>query len=130
MLVVIALLFSTRFIAKMVYIPNRLLGCFILLLSFVGVFSIRNSLTDCLFAVGFGYLGYILRRLDWPLVPIVLGLVLGSIMIDKLSAGSGQIRTIVDLVNRPVSGTLFVVILIVLGVTLFSALRRKDTIQP
>jgi len=101
-LVVIALLFSTRFIAKIIFIPNRLLGCFILLLSFVGVFSIRNSFVDCMFAVGFGYLGYILRRLDWPLVPIVLGLVLGSIMLDKLASGSGQIRTIADLVNRPV----------------------------
>ena len=128
-LVLIALLFSTRFIAKMVYIPNRLLGCFILLLSFVGVFSIRNSFADCMFAVGFGYLGFILRRLDWPLVPIVLGLVLGSIMIEKLAAGSGQIKTIVDLVNRPVSGTLFVVILIVLAITLMSALRRRDTLQ-
>ncbi|MEO0485703.1 MAG: tripartite tricarboxylate transporter permease [Pseudomonadota bacterium] len=129
-LVMVALLFSTRFIAKMVYIPNRLLGCFILLLSFVGVFSIRNSFADCMFAAGFGYLGYILRRLDWPLVPIVLGLVLGSIIIDKLAAGSGQIKTAVDLVNRPVSGTLFVVILIVIAVTLVTSVRRRSTHQP
>ncbi|MEM6728640.1 MAG: tripartite tricarboxylate transporter permease [Pseudomonadota bacterium] len=129
-IVVVALLFSTRWIAKIIYIPNRLLGCFILLLSFVGVFSIRNSLTDCLFAVGFGYLGYILRRLDWPLVPIVLGLVLGSIMIEKLAAGSGQIRTIADLVNRPVSGALFAVICLVLIVTLVTSLRRRNTLEP
>ncbi|MEM1235234.1 MAG: tripartite tricarboxylate transporter permease [Pseudomonadota bacterium] len=129
-IVVIALLASTRFIARIIYIPNRLLGCFILLLSFVGVFSIRNSFADCMFAVGFGYLGYILRRLDWPLVPIVLGLVLGSIMIEKLAAGSGQIRTIVDLVNRPVSGTLFVVICLVLIVTLVTSLRGRNTLQP
>ena len=129
-IVVIALLFSTRWIAKIIYIPNRLLGCFILLLSFVGVFSIRNSFTDCMFAVGFGYLGYILRRLDWPLVPIVLGLVLGSIMIEKLSAGSSQVKTVFDLVNRPVSGTLFAVICLVLIATLVSALRRRNTLQP
>ena len=124
-LVLATLLVSTRFIARMVRIPNRFLGCFILILSFVGVFSIRNSFTDCMFAVGFGYLGYILRRLDWPLVPIVLGMVLGSIMLDKLTAGAGQIRTIADLVNRPVSGTLFVVILIVIAVTIFTSLRRN-----
>ncbi|MEM1374351.1 MAG: tripartite tricarboxylate transporter permease [Pseudomonadota bacterium] len=129
-IVVVALLFSTKWIARIIYIPNRLLGCFILLLSFVGVFSIRNSFTDCMFAVGFGYLGYILRRLDWPLVPIVLGLVLGSIMIEKLAAGSGQIRTIADLVNRPVSGTLFAVICLVLLVTLVTSLRGRNTLQP
>jgi len=129
-IVVATLLFSTRYIAKIIYIPNRLLGCFILLLSFVGVFSIRNSFADCMFAVGFGYLGYILRRLDWPLVPIMLGLVLGSIMIEKLAAGSGQIKTVIDLVNRPVSGTLFVVICLVLIVTLVTSLRGRNSLQP
>ena len=124
-LVVMTLLISTRHIARIIYIPTRLLGAFILILAFVGVFSIRNSFTDCMFAAGFGFLGFILRRLDWPLVPIVLGLVLGSIMIEKLTAGSGQIKTVVDLVNRPVSGTLFVVILIVIGVTVFTSLRTR-----
>ncbi|WP_415404295.1 tripartite tricarboxylate transporter permease [Tateyamaria sp. SN3-11] len=124
-LVVVTLLVSTKWIARIIYIPNRLLGAFILILSFVGVFSIRNSFTDAMFAAGFGFLGFILRRLDWPLVPIVLGLVLGSIMIEKLTAGAGQIKTVFDLVNRPVSGTLFVVILIVIGVTITQSLRTK-----
>ncbi len=124
-LVVITLLISTRHIARIIYIPNRLLGAFILILAFVGVFSIRNSFTDCMFAAGFGFLGFILRRLDWPLVPIVLGLVLGSIMIEKLTAGSGQIKTVIDLVNRPVSGTLFVVILVVIAFTIFTSLRTR-----
>lgn len=124
-LVVITLLVSTRLIARIIYIPNRLLGAFILILAFVGVFSIRNSFVDCMFAAGFGFLGFILRRLDWPLVPIVLGLVLGSIMIEKLTAGAGQIKTVFDLVNRPVSGTLFVVILIVIAVTIVSSLRTR-----
>ena len=124
-LVVLTLLISTRWIARIIYVPNRLLGAFILILAFVGVFSIRNSFTDCMFAAGFGFLGYILRRLDWPLVPIVLGLVLGSIMIDKLTAGSSQIKTVFDLVNRPVSGTLFVVILCVLAFTFVTSLRQR-----
>ena len=127
--VMITLLLTTKYIARMIYIPNRLLGCFILILSFVGVFSIRNSFVDCMFAAGFGYLGYILRRLDWPLVPIVLGMVLGSIMIDKLTAGSSQIKTIADLVNRPVSGTLFVVILGIVGFAIFSAFRQRRSLQ-
>ncbi|MEL6618431.1 MAG: tripartite tricarboxylate transporter permease [Pseudomonadota bacterium] len=124
-LVVITLLASTRMIARIIYVPNRLLGAFILMLSFVGVFSIRNSFADAMFAAGFGFLGFILRRLDWPLVPIVLGLVLGQIMIDKLTAGAGQIKTVFDLVNRPVAGTLFVAILIVIGVTIATSLRTK-----
>ena len=129
-LVLVTLLFTTKYIAKMIYIPNRFLGAFIMLLSFVGVYSIRNSLADCVFAVIFGYIGYIFRRLDWPLVPIVLGLVLGSIILDRLTAGSGQIKTAVDLINRPVSGTLFVVILMVIGFIIWTSItNRRESYQ-
>ena len=49
-LVVATLLVSTKYIARMIYIPNRFLGMCILLLSFVGVYSIRNSTVDCMIA--------------------------------------------------------------------------------
>lgn len=127
LLVLVTLLFSTRFIARMIYIPNRFLGAFIMILSFVGVYSIRNSLVDCIFAVVFGFIGFVLRRLDWPLVPIVLGLVLGSIIIERLTAGAGQIKSAVDLINRPVSGTLFVVILMVIGFIIWSSVKSRRT---
>jgi len=129
-LVLAALLFLTKYIVKMIYIPNRFLGAFIMILSFVGVYSIRNNLADCVFAVIFGYIGFILRRLDWPLVPIVLGLVLGSIILERLTAGAGQIKTAVDLINRPVSGTLFVVILIVIGFIIWTSIKnRRESYQ-
>lgn len=129
-LVLAALLVLTKYIVKMIYIPNRFLGAFIMILSFVGVYSIRNNLADCVFAIVFGYIGFVLRRLDWPLVPIVLGLVLGSIILERLTAGAGQIKTAVDLINRPVSGTLFVVILMVIGfITWTSIKNRRESYQ-
>jgi len=124
-LVVLTLIFSTRLIARMIYIPNRFLGAMIMLLAFVGVYSIRNSLADCVFAVAFGFIGFVLRRLDWPLVPIVLGLVLGSIITQRLTAGAGQIKTAADLINRPVSGTLFAVIILVLAYIVWHAVMQR-----
>lgn len=124
-LVVTTLLFSTKYIAKMVYIPNRFLGGMILVLSFVGVFSIRNSFVDCIFASLFGFFGFILRRLDWPLVPVVLGLVLGSIMIERLTAGASQITSAADLVNRPVSGTLAVAILVIVFMVTVTGIYKR-----
>mgnify|MGYP001189754209 FL=1 len=126
-LVLLTLLISTKYIAKMIYIPNRFLGAFIMILSFVGVYSIRNSLTDCIFSVVFGFIGYVLRRLDWPLVPIVLGLVLGSIILERLTAGAGQIKSAVDLVNRPVSGTLFMMVLLVIGFIIWTSFKNRRT---
>ena len=109
----------------MVYIPNRFLGGVILMLSFVGVFSIRNSFADCIFASLFGFFGFVLRRLDWPLVPLVLGLVLGSIMVERLTAGASQITSAADLVNRPVSGLLAGVILVIILATITARIFRR-----
>lgn len=126
-LVLLTLLLSTKYIARMIYIPNRFLGALIMILAFVGVYSIRNSLTDCVFAVVFGFIGLVLRRLNWPLVPIVLGLVLGSIIVERLTAGAGQIKSAVDFINRPVSGTLFVVILMVTGYIIWMSVKNRRT---
>ena len=66
-----------------------------------------------------------MRRLDWPLVPIVLGLVLGSIIVEKLTAGAGQIRNLVDIVNRPVSGVLAIAIVFILGFIIWTSVRNR-----
>jgi len=128
-LVLITLIFTTRFIAKMIYIPNRFLGAMIMLLAFVGVYSIRNSIIDCVFAMIFGFIGFIFRRLDWPLVPIVLGLVLGSIITERMTAGAGQIKIAADLINRPVSGTLFVAIILVTFYIIWHAVKNPTDVQ-
>ncbi len=58
-------------------------------------------------------------------MPVVLGLVLGSIILERLTAGAGQIKTAVDLINRPVSGTLFVVILMVIGFIIWTSIKHR-----
>ena len=105
--------------------PQRFLGVLILALAFVGVFSIRNNLEDCMIAAVFGFIGFIVRRVDWPLGPIVLGMVLGSIMIERLTAGAGQVVTFVGLFSRWVSGTLAVVILGIIIFTIISVIMER-----
>ena len=47
------------------------------------------------------------------------------LMGQVLTAGAGQIRTALDLINRPVSGTLFVVILMVMGFIIWTSIRNR-----
>jgi len=54
------------------------------MVSFVGIFSLSGSYFDLLLMVGFGVLGYVLRKLDVPTVPIILGILLGGHMEDAL----------------------------------------------
>ncbi len=113
-LVVIFLLIATNQLIKVVKIPNRFLGVCILILSFVGVYSLRNSLTDCIIAAAFGIFGFIMKRMQLPVVPIVLGMVLGGIMEVKLRSAMARVKTPLDFIDRPIAAILFAMIVLVL----------------
>ena len=126
-LVLAFLLFATKPLVQVVKIPNRFLGVCILTLSFVGVYSLRNSATDCMIAAGFGVLGYILKRLSLPIVPIILGMVLGGIMEVKLRAGMARVKEPLDFIDRPITFILFVVIVLVLASHIWRVISdRRD----
>ncbi|WP_026745044.1 tripartite tricarboxylate transporter permease [Leucothrix mucor] len=113
-LVLIFLMFSTNMILRMIQIPTRLLGVVILALSFVGVYSLRNSVTDCVIAAGFGVFGLVLKRLNLPIVPIILGMVLGGIMEVKLRSSMARVKTPLDFIDRPISAIIFGIIVLVI----------------
>ncbi|HEY3310762.1 MAG TPA: tripartite tricarboxylate transporter permease [Anaerolineales bacterium] len=69
---------------KILDIPLYLLVLFIILFSFLGVYTVNNSVQDLVLMVGFGILGYVLRRLDIPAAPIILAMVLGDLMEQAL----------------------------------------------
>ena len=53
-------------------------------ISYLGVYAITHAAFDLLVMVGFGLLGFVLRKLDFSLVPVVLGLLLGMDMENNL----------------------------------------------
>lgn len=65
---------------RLLSLPMWLLLPSVVMVSFVGIYAINNSTFDLLVMVGFGVLGYLLRKLEIPLIPIVLGLLLGAEM--------------------------------------------------
>jgi len=125
-LVVIFLLFSTNILLKVIEIPTRFLGIAVLTLSFVGVYSLRNSAIDCAIAAGFGVFGFILKRLKLPIVPIILGMVLGGIMEAKLRTSMMRVKTPLDFIDRPIAFILFLIIIAVIGSYLLSLWRGRN----
>lgn len=123
-IVMVFLLFSTNLLTRIIRVPTRFLGMAILLLSFVGVYSLRNSLTDCMIAAGFGVLGLILKRLNLPIVPIILGMVLGGIMEVKLRSALPRLKTPFDMIDRPISFIIFALILLVLALHMRTLVRE------
>ncbi len=126
-LVLIFLLLATRQLVKVVNIPNRFLGAAILALSFVGVYSLRNSITDCILAAVFGLIGFILKRLSLPIVPIILGMVLGNIMEVKLRSSMNRVETPLDMIERPIAQVIFVMIVLVLALHFWTVWKDRQT---
>lgn len=129
-IVVAFLLVSTNLMTKIIRIPTRFLGVLILTLAFVGVYSLRNSLTDCMIAAGFGVLGLILKRLNLPIVPIILGMVLGNIMEVKLRSAMPRLKSPLDMIDRPISFILFSLLILVLAIHLRTLIREYKAHQP
>lgn len=113
-IVLIFLLSSTNLLTKIIQIPTRFLGVVILVLSFVGVYSLRNSTVDCAIAAAFGVFGLILKRQNLPIVPIILGMVLGNIMEIKLRSAMARVKEPLDFIDRPIAAILFGLIVLVI----------------
>jgi putative tricarboxylic transport membrane protein len=79
---------------RLTRIPYGILGPLMLLLCFLGAYSVRNNLFDVGVSVVLGITGYVLRKYHWPLAPMVLSFMLGPLLeknlIQALSMSGGS----------------------------------------
>lgn len=73
-----------KLFVKILMVPPWVLMPMVTMVSFVGIFSLSGSYFDMLLMIAFGVLGYLLRKLDVPTVPVILGILLGNAMEDSL----------------------------------------------
>jgi putative tricarboxylic transport membrane protein len=112
--------------ARLLKVPYRWLYPPILALCIAGVYSQSNSVEDCWLLAGFGALGWLMKRYDWPAAPMILGLVLGPLFETALrqsltiSHGSGVI-----FVTRPISATLLALALVAVSAPLWMRFVRE-----
>ena len=123
-IVILFMLVSSNWLIRLIRIPTRFLGMMILMLSFVGVYSLRNSAVDCAIAAAFGVFGLILKRLHLPVVPIILGMVLGNIMEVKLRAAMARVTSPLDFVDRPIAAFLAIVIVVIIASSIRAAIQN------
>jgi len=119
--------------AKLLKVPFAYMCTGVLIFCVVGAYGLKQNLFDVWVMLGFGVLGYLLRKLDLPLAPAILALILGPMMERSLrttleiSAGSFAI-----FLDRPLALALLAVPVIVLGYMLlkpraFAQVRQADT---
>ena len=105
--------------------PSWIIMPSVVILSFVGVYSIHHSSFDLVLMSAFGVLGYVLRKMDFSLVPMVLGLLLGQEMEKNLRralSSSGEDWSI--LVGSPIAVGLYLVTAAMLTLAVVLEVRR------
>jgi putative tricarboxylic transport membrane protein len=65
---------------RLLYIPSAILYPLIVAISVIGTYAINGSMLDLYMILGFGIVGYVFDKVDIPVAPLVLSLVLGGIM--------------------------------------------------
>src|SRR5207237_10150900 len=71
-------LLAVPLLASIMRVPYAIITPFIVVISIIGSYSLNNSMLDVAFTVIFGLVGYWLRKLKYPLAPLVVELVLGD----------------------------------------------------
>ena len=110
--------------AQVLRLPAYVMVPVILGVSIVGVYSDSGSLFALSLLLGFGLLGYLMRKLDFPAAPLILGLALGGglerALRQSLMMSEGSLAI---LVSRPISAVLLALAILVLLIPLFGKLN-------
>jgi TctA family transporter len=75
---VVLVLATVPLFASILRIPFAIIGPLIIVTSLIGAYTVASSLFDVALALAFGVVGYVFKKLDYPVAPLVLALVLGD----------------------------------------------------
>ena len=123
---VLIVLAFVPFFAAILRIPFAILTPLIVVICAIGSYAVHNSMIDIWYMLIFGVIGYVFKKLDYPLAPLVLALVLGDMAENALrqslimSQGSLMI-----FLNRPISGMITAVAIFFFILPLLTPWWRK-----
>ncbi|GAX90119.1 tripartite tricarboxylate transporter permease [Effusibacillus lacus] len=112
--------------ARLTQIPYGVIAPIILTLSFIGAYTVRNSMFDVFVSLVFGVLGYLFHKYRWPVIPLILCFILGPMLeqsfVQSLSISGGKFSIFLE---RPISLSILILSAILLFVSLVLIRRTK-----
>ena len=77
----------TRLFILVLRIPREYLMPLVLVLCVIGPYALTQRITEIWVMVAFGLIGFVLRQMNYPMAPLVLGIILGSLLDKSLRRG-------------------------------------------
>jgi len=118
-------LFLAPIWARLLYIPSHYLYAGIVVVAMLGGYAISSSMMDLMLLFGLGFLGFLMRRYQMPIAPLLIGVILGPLAETELrralavSEGDPGI-----LVSSPITIGVYLVLFVAIGVTLYQHIRH------
>jgi putative tricarboxylic transport membrane protein len=127
-LMIVVSMIVARFFGALMRTNPTVLYAFILVLSLLGAFAVRNNVADIFICLAFGIVGYFMRRHGFPTAPMVIGVVLGPLAEGYFMNSIANYGTVSVFVTRPASG--LIILCAVLFVVWFAIPRKKAKMNP
>ncbi len=112
--------------ASILRIPFSIIAPVIIVICAIGAYTVHSAMLDIWFMLGFGVIGYVFKKLDYPLAPLVLALVLGDKAEDSFRQAMLVSQGDVTIMwSNPLVGTITTLALVLLIWPLISKLLAK-----
>ncbi len=117
--------------AKLLKTPQGLLYSAVLVFSTLGAYSLKGSIGDVIIVYVLGVLAFVLRKFQFPIAPVLLGIVLGPMIEQEfrrsmaISAGDLSI-----FVSRPLALSFLILVVVALVVPFIRRLKAKPVMNP
>jgi len=112
---------------KLLKVPYPLLAPIILTICVISAYGVRNNIFDIWVMLGFGVIGYLMRKFEFPTVPLIISLILG----DKLENALRQSLTLSDgslmiFISRPITLIFILLAITATSLSLYSRFKGKN----
>jgi TctA family transporter len=107
-------------------VKPAILSPMVLLLAVIGAYALNLSLTDVMVSIGFGLVAYAMRSIGMPLIPLILGFILGPLVERSYLQTISTYGGLEGFVSRPLSVILLVLIVVVIGYEVYSSRRSAQ----
>jgi putative tricarboxylic transport membrane protein len=115
---------------RILLVPRSILVPVVVAIAYIAVYAATSSSFDLLAMTAFGVIGYLMRKLGFPLAPVILAVVLGGMMEKSfrqaLSLSDGDYST---LYGSPLAIAMWILVLVSLTLPFLLARRRPATVS-
>lgn len=124
MIIVLGFL-GARYLALLLRLPKGLIATYITLFSIFGAYAINNTLFDVWVMLGAAILSVLLRLSGIPILPAVLGFILGGLLESNIAISLARADGIGYFLGRPIAIGIAILSVLLIGLTTWRYMRKQ-----